>query len=448
MPEVLVVHCVDTEGIFNEGLDATFSRINEKTGISVVPSEDNLELIRLGKHPQITTDASLLDLIDSRQISFIDNLDDHHDVLMDLMTGHRNKLLDSFGKGYVWTWHTLDFVGFKTNPRKRIEGHHPVFDLFNRYIEEAKKVTEVRDILQWHYHHPPFDGSGIKSGVDWFQRGNYSEILSRKILDRMWFPCSFRPGEHIERNAISFWLEQWFPFDYASRSIEKGRGNEQPDDDGRRHDWRRAPTEWGAYRPDYRDYQVPGDMKRHVARILDTKARAYSIDEFEVEKAFEQASKASLPVILAVMNHDYRDMRPDHTHMTELLRSASEKYPEIPFRYCHGVEAMRRHLGLESMPPIHLDVNVSENGRQVDVMTDRNPFGPEPWFCFETNRSEAVHEPLYRIGENHWRYQFQIPLADVKAVGLACNDDAGNTSVLKMELPSGKIRRAEYNYEQ
>ena len=41
-----VVHCVDTEGPLNETLDATFERLESIFGITLEPTQDNLEFLQ------------------------------------------------------------------------------------------------------------------------------------------------------------------------------------------------------------------------------------------------------------------------------------------------------------------------------------------------------------------------------------------------------------------
>jgi len=445
IPEVLIVHCVDTEGVMHENIDATFERIKDNYDIDLLPTQENLIKLREGINNK-TYDSSLAKFISPVQTTFIKTLDSHRSMILDLSKNYRFKLLDSYGAGYIWNWHVLDFVGFKTNPRHRLFGNHVIFDLFLEYLNKSNNKHEIHDTIQWHYHHPPIDGSGHKSGLNWYYNNYYDYILSRKIIDRLWFPSVFRPGEHIERNSISFWLNQWIPFDYASRSIDPKYGYTQVDDDGRRHDWREASTEWGAYNPSFENYQIKGTMKRSIARILDINSRAYSICEFEIEKAFRQVKDTGMDTILAVMNHDIRDMRPEHDKFINLIELVKQSYPDIPFRYCSGVEAMRRFYKLPKKDPIEFHVEFNRSKKIVFIETNYKPFGEQPYYCMKTVNEEYFHEPLFKIGEKKWAYYINFNPQWVESIGLACNDDTGNTSVCKFLLHKNKTFSNSYNY--
>ena len=45
----------------------------------------------------------------------------------------RNRVTGSDGKGYVLTWHCVDHVNYKTNPRKRILGYGKIFSSVIKY---------------------------------------------------------------------------------------------------------------------------------------------------------------------------------------------------------------------------------------------------------------------------------------------------------------------------
>lgn len=58
MSEVLVVHCVDTEGPLDETIEASFERLEEIFGVVAMPSRDNLRLIQQKRASFVPTDLS------------------------------------------------------------------------------------------------------------------------------------------------------------------------------------------------------------------------------------------------------------------------------------------------------------------------------------------------------------------------------------------------------
>ena len=119
----------------------------------------------------------------------------------------RNALLDSFGGGWIYNWFCMDHTGFDGyNPRRRDAGYHNIFD----HYAGLKSVTDY-DHLSFHYHPLPFIADYHASGTR-FWGSNITEILSRRLIDRHFFPSTFRPGFHTERPDSHFFLEQWIPF--------------------------------------------------------------------------------------------------------------------------------------------------------------------------------------------------------------------------------------------
>ena len=123
---------------------------------------------------------------------------------------------------------------------------------------------------------------------------------------------------------------------------------------GRFGDWRRSPVTWEPYHPAADDYQVPGACRRWIARCLNVGTRYRVLAEEDVRQAFREAADGR-PVVLAITNHDFRDMRPDVWAVRDLLRKVSTEFPDVPFVFSEAVEAMRAALEL----PRHLHVNSS-----------------------------------------------------------------------------------------
>ena len=60
-----------------------------------------------------------------------------------------------------------------------------------------------------------------------------------------------------------------------------------------------------------------------------------------------------------------------------------------------------------------------------------------PFFCFKTKGEQYIHENLDYHGGTHWSYTFDedtIPLEKLEAIGIATNDNYGNTTVLRKTL--------------
>jgi hypothetical protein len=428
---VHVVHCIDTEGPLYESLPETFKRLKELFDIDLSPSMENLEKIQKGLLDLDGLEEEVARVFSSKLINYNDTWDKVDDMLKDIMSeDFRNHYPDSFGGGWIYNWHCVDFIGYSENPRRRDMGYHQVFDHYRFLIESNE--TNKNDGLHFHYHPMAFSKKAHYCATHYFATGNrLFEILARDIIDRHWFPGVYRPGFHVARPDSHWFLEQFVPFDYGNQGMEED-GLEQKDlANGRYGDWRRAPRNWQPYHPSHDDYQIPGDCRRWITRCLNVGARYRSISQKEVNQAFSEAESGA-PVILAFTNHDFRDMRPDINLMQEMLAEAQQQFPKVKFKYCEGREGFRQALGLAKTSPCQL--SLSFEGNVLRIESDKKTFGPQPFFAIKTQSGEYFHDNLdFQEPFRSWTYTFDqatFELSSLGNIGIAAGDDTGNITIV------------------
>ena len=79
--EVLVVHCVDTEGVLHEDHLATFERISETYGINIEPTQQALRDIQNGTHAETYSLQGIKEFVSGQQTSFVSDLKQHKQML-------------------------------------------------------------------------------------------------------------------------------------------------------------------------------------------------------------------------------------------------------------------------------------------------------------------------------------------------------------------------------
>ena len=131
MSEVLIVHAVDTEGPLFESLDAKFQRIYDVYNIDI-PSKKrtikNLKLIKEKKYPLNGKENEVAKMLNSHLTNYNTNIKMIKKMNSRIFSKEfRSKEKDSFAKEWVFSWHCLDHVGYKINPRKRILGYHKMY---------------------------------------------------------------------------------------------------------------------------------------------------------------------------------------------------------------------------------------------------------------------------------------------------------------------------------
>ena len=321
-------------------------------------------------------------------------------------------------------------------------------------VSIIRETNSWQDGLHFHYHPHSFKREAHHCATHWWTSSNsLYQILSRRVIERKWFPAAHRPGFHVIRPDSHWFLEQFIPFDYSSQAMV------QTDEDkaqfglmgGRWGDWRRAPVNWQPYHPASDDYQVPGSCRRWIARCLNIGTRYRLMAENDVRQAFEEARKGK-PVILSFTNHDFRDMRPDVDDVRIMLLRVAKDFPDVSFKFSEAVEAMRCALGLSPEPPCDLDLSlkaISNSTHVLEVHSETPTFGPQPWLALKTSAGTYYYDNFdIDVPYHRWQYVFDeetYPLNALSAIGVAANNAFGTTTVSVMDPAKGEVSKKYWN---
>ena len=437
---VLIVHCIDTEGPLYESLEAKFERLKDLYGIDSLPptketlsklQKAELDLGGLEQNVALTLNGHLLNYNDTW-----DKIDAMLERCMD--TEFRYQLPDSYGEGWVYNWHCVDHVGYEYNPRRRDMGYHNIFDHYSAILSG---MPECRDELHWHFHPMSTYRDAHRCATSFVNSPELYQILCRRIIERNWFPTVYRAGFQTERPDSNWFLEQWIPFDISNMAMDDNTELENTIDfkNGRSGDWRLAPSDWSIYHPSHDYYQIPGNCRRWIARALNVMNRIASINQREMDKAFERA-ETEKPTLVGIASHDFRDLGNEVNYIRDLIAESAKKYPDVKFKYCGGVEAFRNAIWPEGIDcdPLELEVIYHPASDQdvpsIEVITTKGKaFGPQPFLAIRTVSRRFIHDNFdFSTSLDRWYYAFHsdtLPLSDVAEIGIAANDKYGNTCI-------------------
>jgi len=427
-----IVHCIDTEGPLIEDLSATFQRLKSIFNIDIEPTRENLTALQEGRINLNGLEEVVAKTFSESLLKYNENWSDINKMLNKALSENfRKQMLDDFGNGWIYSWHIMDHLGFNFNPRHKDIGYGNVFNFYREKLNETKSF---QDEINWHFHPLSLRRNPLHSASSYLN--NYDvllHILCRRIIDHNWFPVVNRPGFHVERPDSHQFLESWIPFDYANQRISGDQ--DQPElRYGRFADWQRAPLTWRGYHPHHDDYQVEGNCRRKIFRILNvgTRHRALEINHFF--EAFKEAREFGSSII-AFADHDYRDITADVNEVRNLISKARNKFPDVKIKFSGAESAIKELNSYNS--ELELAIRFDENRLIVDLMKGEI-FGPQPFLAIKTISEDYFHDNLDVVSPNKtWSYHFDdetIPLKAIDSVGIGSAGLFGGYSVKTIKL--------------
>lgn len=437
---VYFLHAIDTEGPLYESLDASFERLDELFQISHLPrTRDTLNKLQNKKINLNGKEEEVQSLLQGHRINYMDDwrkLDEMLDSIFD--SKFRNAVPDSYGNPWVFNWFCLDHVHFTINPRRRTMGFHAIHD---HYVSRLKEHKVFKDEIQWHFHPMSFYNEAHRCATSYINSPHLYETLARRVIERNFFPSVFRAGFQTERPDSHLFLEQWIPFDISNTSIDPRYSATNSIDlrNGRSGDWRRARFDWTPYQPHHDNYQLEGSCRRWIGRALNLKNRFANLDQWEVEKAFNQADEGK-PTLVGMASHDFRDLKVEVEEVQGFIKKAQKKFPNVNFCYAPATLAFQKalNLNIETEAAIDLDISLERSPKNdvpnitVTVKSGR-VFGPQPFLAIQTKGNKFFHDNFdFDVTEGKWFYAFHedtLPIHDVHAIGVAANDSYGRTCV-------------------
>lgn len=439
---VYINHHIDTEGPLWENIQDLFDRLNLIFEIDLEPTYKNLELLQNGQIDlPFEKKKELFSAIDPHTIGFKRNWEMIEKMLINIMgADFRNQLKDSFGGGWIYNWHIMDHVGFSSNdnPRHRDLGYHNIFDFYTNII---KSTNSFQDKIHWHFHPIPFyKEANIPATSYDNSMPILHQIISRRLIDKNWFPIVNRAGFHSERFDANFFLEQWIPFDPSNQAVDDNKQPKFQNDlgNGRFGDWRGAPDDWSIYSPSLYDWRKSGQLNRKIARVLNMKSRHRNISEKEIEKAFYKASKGE-GVYLGITNHDWREMSTEINDFRDKLKKVLKKYPKTKFKFSESIYSFRKVLKYNDKEIIRNKLVMTSSFDQdilkIDIINGET-FGPQPYLAIKTKSGDYFHDNFdFGNSKKQFNYTFDdytIPLEKIESIRVASNDKYGNCQILKI----------------
>lgn len=407
------MHCVDTEGPMSETLLDTFKRVSQVFGLKINATKANLRNLQSGRSKLVPSKISIevAEYFSQDNLDFLTSWEEIYSSL-DALDELRESLLDDLKNQWKFTFFCVDHVNYTSNPRNK---HFGFGEIHRKYFDRIVSKGHS-DEIQWHYHPKSISNNpvGLSTNFD-NSLSEIHSILCRRIIDFDFFPTSYRPGFHAEGPDASFFLEQWIPFDYSNQRYSRNseKTNYKSFDIA---SWNRAPQIWNGYHPSRESVQTEGNMKRWVFRCLNIGSRHSNISNIEVEEAFNQASTSG-HAVLAVTNHDYRDMAKDVLYMVKTINSFKVKYPSVQVNFATASEAARKTLGLDNLTEPIVEITLEDNLISIKLLAGEL-FCIQPYLALLTKNGDYLHDNLSNPIPREWTYLFSADFIELKQISI------------------------------
>jgi len=285
----------------------------------------------------------------------------------------RNSHRDSFGNVFKMSWFAeMDYLIAQSNfvwadgSPAGVSGYTAIRDLLmNNW---GTGIQTYGDSVEYHHHFMDYDGTWQRydNGPDAGYPEYQMYALDHMIIDRSFYPSTWRSGDWIMPPALSSWLEQWMPFDYTART--------------------------GIWYPVH-----PSGMDRWQTKC------PYSPNTYASTQAAFAYASANGSAIFSSCTHDYEDMKGQVDWLQWCLNhwDADEAtYPNVSFKYVSAREAMQLALGFTDFTPPTFTVTPSAG--TYTIVSSEPLWKNHPYVALKYTDGTYAHMNATPAGINTW----------------------------------------------
>jgi len=319
---------------------------------------------------------------------------------------YRDAHRDSLGNPIKLTWYmncgSMYSCGTKTGPllpyELMIDNH-------------GASIARWGDEMAYHYHTWIWSDPESDGVFSWNQApvfapclSDFEQVVARFVIDRGFYPTSFRSGWNVMDVGWECYLDDWYPY---------------------RFEGTKPSGLWVPYHPSAADYRLVGDLRGWESSYDYTP----SLTAAKVEAAFLRAANGE-SLVMTLYSHLKETDFPDRiADAHSLFTSAHEKYPGVEFEYLTARECMLRwRNGTDVAPPaITVSASDSDGVRTAIVSTDEEIYQRQPFVGIRKLDGAYSRIDCTPFGTNRWSVTY--PLADTVAAGVGMTDWFGNSAV-------------------
>ncbi len=285
-----------------------------------------------------------------------------------------------------------------------VSGYTAIRDLL---VENwGAKIQQYGDAVEWMHYYMIYDGvwQRYDDGPDAGYPGYQMDAIDHMIIDRNFYPSTYRSGWLIMPPVLSNWLEEWMPLDYTPDS--------------------------GEWYP-----QHPSGMNR-----WQTRCSGLGPNQLEVNATFAGARDAGdYGRAIYSFYCNSRDNMASlistlHTYLT--IADADEvNYPNVSFQYVTAKEAIQRALFFSDFT--EPTFSIAGIGNNYRITSNEPIWNNQPYIALRLSNGTYIHVTATPTGTNEWSVTSPAGTS-LEKIGVAASDLYGNPGVLVTSVPPTK----------
>ena len=340
----------------------------------------------------------------------------------------RNSIRDSYNHTLKYTWWLMGGNTFRYATNKNMPFVNTMVPYLMKHFH-GDKVLQYGDELTLHYHDwdwTDYDHNGQymwnQAVHFWNVKEDFDYTLATFLLEEDIFPVSFRSGWHAMDNGWQRYLNEIIPYslhnDYPAKHID----TLPPIDNV--YDWSRSSAEFVPFHPSTADYQLRGDGKG-----FNTRSRYMaSMSQDMMNTVFNKANNGVNQVVTLWAHLPEDDFLDNTRRVDSILHVSAALYPNVKFRYCTAVEAMKLwRQSQDSIPPV-VEIEEVEQGENVvyNITSSEPIFQKVPFVAAKTLDNNFSILPVVSTGTNSWQTSLPMKKSNMAKIAVAVTDTMGN----------------------
>lgn len=314
---------------------------------------------------------------------------------------YRDAHRDSLGNTIKLTWYmncgSIYSGGITTGP---------IFPYELMMDNHGAEIARWGDEMAYHYHTWFWDGE------DWTQTAEFTpclpdfeQTMAHFVLDRDFYPTSFRSGWNWMSTLWENYLDDWMPYRFEGTS---------------------PLGTWIPYHPSSTDWRAAGDLRGWESLHDYTPSQTAS----KIEAAFSEAYYGGKTQVMTLWSHlketDFAT-RIDEAHGYFL--AAHSKYPTVEFEYLTGRECMLKWRGgTDTTPPVVTVSTSDSNGvRTAIISTNEFIYQRQPFVALM--KTDGAYSRVEATGAGIRQWSVSYNLADTLKIAVGLTDWFGNATV-------------------